>query len=183
MNSKTLDLLGWALPALAVLMAVGAASHFGDEALLLASAVLLFAIADRRRAKIVTTSLVRFVDEKGTLRGLAGWNGEGIQISVRTDPVYNVSIAHPVLWQSGPNVSFTFTGNHRLITESKKEISVPTMEISNGFEEEKHSYSLKFSYDRNDNKPSIEVIQVKKGAVVSGWTIDLSDQHLRTHEV
>ena len=151
MNSKTLDLLGWVLPILSVLLAIGAAAHFGEEMLMLAGAILLLAITERRRAKVITVSLIRFVDEKGTLRGLAGWNGEGIQISVRTDPVYNMSSAYSELWVNGSNVSFTFNGNYRIITELKKEVSVPTIEASNVSEGERRHYSLRFSNDGNND--------------------------------
>ena len=97
MNSEKVDLLGWMLSAGAVFLAIfGAIKSGGDTALMFAGALLLLVAIERRRAKIITAALIRIVDENGAVRGLVGWDGEGIQIGVRAEPINNVSFAYPI---------------------------------------------------------------------------------------
>ncbi|HMA72025.1 MAG TPA: hypothetical protein VKP67_11135 [Xanthobacteraceae bacterium] len=109
MNSETPDFFGWIVPVAATLLAIySAIKSTGDSSLMLAAAVVLLAWVERRRAKIVTAGLIRIVDEKGGLRGLVGWNGEGIQIGVRSAPLDNLAWGYACLWKKAPSVAFTF---------------------------------------------------------------------------
>jgi hypothetical protein len=109
MHSETSDYLGWILPTAVALLAVYAAIKSGnDSSFLFAASVILLALVEKRRAKIITAPLIRIVDEKGAIRGLIGWTGQGLQVGVRAEPLNNSAIAYASLWQKTPNVAFTF---------------------------------------------------------------------------
>lgn len=72
-------------------------------------ALITLVVIERRRSKVVTASLIRVVDEAGGLRGLAAWDGQGIQIAVHAGALNNSAAGYPVLWQKGPSASFSFT--------------------------------------------------------------------------
>ena len=109
MNSQTRDITGWLLAATATLLAIlGAMTWSNPAGKFFAGAVVTLVAIERRRSKTVTAALIRVTDEKGEVRGLVAWDGEGIQVGVRADSVNNSAVAYPILWQKNPSVAFTF---------------------------------------------------------------------------
>jgi hypothetical protein len=160
MNSEKHDLLGWLLAAGAALLAVSAVMKAGEGATsLLAWSLLLIIVNERRRAKVVTAALIRVVDEKGACRGLIGWDGQGIQVGVRTDSLNNLVCAYPVLWQKVPSVVFSFRHTHSETSSGELIERSPTIGVAGEIQKEWRSYEMQFSYNVAAAKPDVAIAQ------------------------
>jgi hypothetical protein len=160
MNSEKFDVLGWLLMVGAASLAISAAMRSGSNTTwVFAGSILLLIAIERRRAKIVTAALIRIVDEKGACWGLIGWDGEGVQIGVRAEPLNNVSVAYPILWQKAPSVAFSFMYSHAITSSGELVERSPTITVSGEMQKEWRSYSMKFSYNVAADKPDIAIDQ------------------------
>ena len=172
MHSETTDLTGWLLAAIAASLAayVGVALGGPIGAAISLALITLVAI-ERRRSKVITTSLIRIADEAGGIRGLIAWDGEGIQIGVRSSTLGNSAAGYGVLWQKEPSVSFSFR---------------PTRTVANGVEEHTpaigvncllgsqwRSYAMEFSYESIKLEPALYVSERKSDAIII--------RHIRLH--
>lgn len=170
---KKTDLWGWILPITAALLAIIGAFKSGSAAsFYLAGALVLLVIYDKIPAKIITTSLIRVVDVKGAVRGLIGWNGVGIQVAVRTEPVWNSAIAWPLLWQDSPSVAFTF-GCCKSNTSKGSHDRCPSIGMYGLMAKQSRYYSMNFSYDNEADKPDVHIgVERKEEVNVEGTNYD-----------
>lgn len=146
MNSETRDYVGWIISLAAALCAIYGAMKSADaSSMLFALAVVLLVILERRPAKIVTAALIRIADERGSIRGLVGYNGTGIQIGVGGAPLYNGACSYYTLWQNTPHVAFTFKCSEAFAGEKLYE-RCPSVELYGLMPGGWRSYSLNFSY-------------------------------------
>ena len=172
MNSTTTDLTGWLLAAIAASLAAYAGVALGDSiGAAISLALIALVVIERRRSKVITASLIRIADEAGGIRGLIAWDGEGIQIGVRSSTIGNNAAGYGVLWQKEPSVSFSFR---------------PTTTVANGVEEHTpaigvsclsgsqwRSYAMEFSYEPIRLEPALYVSERKSDAIVT--------RHIRFH--
>lgn len=166
MNSETKDYLGWIIPVVAILLAVYSATETADRfSLSIAASVILVALNERRRTKILTAAMVRVVDEKGSVRGLIGYADEGVQIGVIAEPLYNGAIAYAGLWQKIPSASFTFKSTASATSHEHIERS-PTLSVAGEMAQQFRSYSINFSYATANNEPSLTVEEYHKDGVL-----------------
>jgi hypothetical protein len=103
------DFLGWVLAGVATGLTLKALLQTHEQAtVLIAWAVLIIVIIERRPTKVVTAKTLRIVDSERAVRGLIGHVGDGIQIGVRAEPLNNMAISPGLLWNGVPSVSFNF---------------------------------------------------------------------------
>jgi hypothetical protein len=159
MNSEKRDFLAWALLIGAAMSALSAAiisKNIGVT--LLSCAIILLVIADRRRAKVLSVGLLRIVDERGDTRGLIGWDGEGVQLGLRTSPISNSAIAYPVLWQKEQSVAFSFKCAKSFTSAFGDPIEQrPAIGLCGEMDNQWRTYGVEFSY--SEGKPDIWVSQ------------------------
>ena len=159
MNSQTRDITGWLLAATATLLAIlGAMTWSNPAGKFFAGAVVTLVAIERRRSKTVTAALIRVTDEKGEVRGLVAWDGEGIQVGVRADSVNNSAVAYPILWQKNPSVAFTFKPAISMASGKVFE-TVPAIGLYGEVQSQFRSYSVEFSYENASNTPALRVAE------------------------
>ena len=159
MNSEAHDISGWLLAATASGLAIlGAMAWSHPAGKFFAGAIVTLVAIERRRAKIVTAAMIRVTDEKGEVRGLVAWNGEGIQVGVRADSVSNSAMAHSVLWQNRESVAFTFRPAVSIASGRVFE-TVPAIGLYGQVQSQSRSYSVEFSYEHATNKPALRVAE------------------------
>ena len=164
MNSKTTDLTGWLLSAATMLLAAYAGIALGGRiGAAIALALITLVTIERRHSKVITASLIRVADSSGDIRGLIAWNGEGIQISVRSDTLNNNAVGYGSLWQKEPSVSFTFRPMKTMANGS--EDHTPTMEVSGLMAGEWRTYAMEFSYKSMKLEPTMYVSERKSDGV------------------
>ena len=154
-------------------LAIGSLGYFGNETLLLASAVLLLIIADRRRTKVVTTSYIQFVDKDGKRLGHARWNGEKIAIGIF---VSNFSALKPGFWRTDRAFSSPYSSHKTIAAESEPELPVPQIRVHNYPISRGKSYSYSLDFSRLGDEPSLEIMQVgfdegAKQSIVKQWQV------------
>ena len=161
MNSQTRGVAGWLLATMASLLAIlGALAWSTSAGNYFAGAVITLVAMERRRSKIVTAAMIRVTDEKGSVRGLVAWDGEGIQLGVRADTVNNSSVAYSVLWQRSPSVAFTFKPAVS-IASGKVFDAVPAIGVYGQVQSQLRSYSVEFSYENASSTPALRVTERK----------------------
>ena len=166
MNSKSRDIPGWLLAMTAVLLSILGAMAWSDPAAkFFVGAVITLVVIERRRSKTVTAALIRVTDEQGEVRGLIAWDGEGIQLGVRTDPAHNAAVAYPVLWQQRPSVAFTFRPSISMALGKVVE-TVPAIGLYGDVQSHRMSYSLEFSYENESKKPLLRVSERTSEATI-----------------
>lgn len=177
MLSDSFDLLGWGLTFSAASLAIVSLGNLGYETSLLASAVLLLIIADRRRTKVVSTSCIQFVDKDGKTRGHARWNGEGIELGIF---VSNFSVLKPGFLEDGPHIFFTFHSNTIISSESdlNPDLPVPQIRVHNYPISRAKGYSYSLDFSLTGDEPSLDVTQVgydkeAKQSIDKNWKINM----------
>jgi hypothetical protein len=169
MHSEKIDYLGWLIPIAVVLIVIYGAIDAGNKySLLVAASIVLIILNERRPAKIITTALVRIVDEKGGVHGLIGWNGEGVQIAVGATSLNNMAVAYQDLWhQKTSYVAFTFQPSIAIAGERNFECT-PSMQIAGEMPVGWRSYSINFSYKKNTDAPYLSIHERRNdGTLVS----------------
>lgn len=164
MTSKTIDLTGWLLAAATVMLAAYIGIALGGRiGSAIASALVILVTIERRRSKVITASLIRIADSAGNIRGLIAWNGEGIQIGVRSDALHNNAVGCSTLWQKEPSVSFTFRPTKTIANGS--EDHTPTMGVSGLMAGKWRTYAMEFSYKSMKLEPTMYVSEQKSDGI------------------
>ena len=143
-----------------------AANFDGQSGVGIPAAFIVLVAMEKRRNKVISASLIQISDEQGGIRGLIGYDGSGIQIGVRTDPIFNSATGYQVLWQYKPNVAFSCQAATSTSTSGVIDVA-PEVWVRGQMQYEMRSYSLVFGYDIKANKPAINVNENLKESVVS----------------
>lgn len=167
MHEGRIDIVGWFLAIVVVALATFIAFKLDSQVgAAIAIALLALVAIEKRRSKVISASLIQISDEKGGIRGLIGYDGSGVQLGVRTDPLDNGAVAYSLLWQEKPNVAFSFQA--AMTASSSGVIDVaPEIWVRGQMQYEMRSFSMQFGYDTAAKKPAIHVKErVKEGTLV-----------------